>query len=38
MGFQEQRDQMVIETNQGFVEPSQATHGLPLIYLTNGDF
>jgi hypothetical protein len=38
MGFPEQRDQMVIETNQRLVELSQATHGLPLIYFTNGEF
>jgi hypothetical protein len=33
MGFQEQRGQMVIETNQGLVEPAQATHGLPFRIL-----
>ena len=38
MGFQEQRGQMVIETNQGLVEPAQATHGLPFRYFTNREF
>jgi len=31
MGYQERRDQLVIKANQAFVEPSQATHTLPLI-------